>query len=300
VDLGYVLQPGWRALDPPDILTFNRRAINLLPPPFTTLWTEDHFQKGTAPALEAWTTLAFIAGEFPRFRLGNLVLGQSYRNPALLAKMAATLQYLCGGRLILGLGAGWQEDEYRAYSYDYPPVGIRIAQLAEAIELIRAMWTASPATYQGRYYRVEQAICEPRPAPPPPIVVGANGDRILRVVARLADGWNTPSPLPLFERRYALLRHYCAELGRDPSSLAVSVLAHAAFTEDAVEFAQKEEALRTAEIALLGPTARDALAQLGQYAAAGVSHVAIKPHDLATLETICAEVAPALVGADGG
>jgi alkanesulfonate monooxygenase SsuD/methylene tetrahydromethanopterin reductase-like flavin-dependent oxidoreductase (luciferase family) len=297
VDFGLVLQPGWRPLEPPDILTFNRRAISLLSPEFTTLWTEDHFQKGASPALEAWTTLSFMAAEFPRYRLGNLVLSQSYRNPAMLAKMSATLQYLSGGRLILGIGAGWQDDEYHAYGYTFPSPGVRVAQLTEAIELLRVMWTESPATYHGQHYQVENAYCEPRPDPLPPIVVGAEGEKMLKVVARLADGWNTGLPLEAFQRRYALLRQYCQEIGRDPHEIAVSLYAHAYFPGDATDYAERAEALRSGGVHLLGPTSAAALATIQPYAAAGVSHFTIKPHTLATVERFCAEVAPALASA---
>jgi alkanesulfonate monooxygenase SsuD/methylene tetrahydromethanopterin reductase-like flavin-dependent oxidoreductase (luciferase family) len=295
VDFGLILQPGWLPLDPPDMLTYNRRAIAALSPEFTVLWTEDHFQKGTRPALEAWTTLAFMAAEQPRYRLGNLVLGQNYRNPALLAKMSATLQYLSGGRLILGLGAGWQEDEYRAYGYRFPSGGTRVAQLAEAVEVIRALWTDAPATYHGQHYQVEGAYCEPRPDPAPPIVLGGSGDKLLRVVARLANGWNTGVPLAKFHQRLDVLRAHCAELGRDPASIAISLYAHAWLTDDAGAFAARlADFGGSAELLLLGPTPADALAALRPYAAAGVSHVTVKPHSLATIERFAAEVAPVL------
>jgi alkanesulfonate monooxygenase SsuD/methylene tetrahydromethanopterin reductase-like flavin-dependent oxidoreductase (luciferase family) len=294
VDFGLILQPGWLPIDPPDMLTYNRRAIALLSPEFTTLWTEDHFQKGARPALEAWTVLAFMAAEQPRFKLGNLVLGQSYRNPALVAKMSATLQYLSGGRLILGLGAGWQEDEYRAYGYAFPSGGTRVAELAEAIEVIRALWTQSPATWHGQHYHVEAAYCEPRPDPAPPIVIGGSGDKLLRVVARLADGWNTGLPLEKFHQRHAVLRQHCADMGRDPAAIAVSLYAHAWFTDDATAFAARAADFRASEVLLLGPTPADALAMLRPYLAAGATHVTVKPHSLATIERFAAEVAPAL------
>src|SRR5438477_13015772 len=138
-------------------------------------------RSGDRPVREGWTLLTYLAGAFPRFRYGHLVLAQSYRNPALLAKMAATLQHLSDGRFILGLGAGWHEEEYRSYGYPYPSGGTRVAQLAEAIELIRAMWTDSPASYRGVHYQIESAYCEPRPDPPIPILVGTNGPKALAV-----------------------------------------------------------------------------------------------------------------------
>lgn len=296
VDFGLILQPGWRPLEPANILSFNREAIARLSPQFTTLWTEDHFQKGTSPALEAWTTLAFMAAEHPRFKLGNLVLSQSYRNPGMLAKMAATLQYLSGGRMILGIGAGWQEDEYQAYGYDYPRAGVRIAQLAETVGLLRVMWTQSPASYQGHYYRVEGAYCEPRPEPPPPIMIGANGEKILKVVARLADGWNTGWPFPIYQERYDLLRRECDEIDRDINEIERSVYAHAWLTGDREAHTRGSERLREAGIGLLGPTPADAIEQLRPYVALGVSHFQVKPYDLATVDQLSAEVVPAVAG----
>jgi alkanesulfonate monooxygenase SsuD/methylene tetrahydromethanopterin reductase-like flavin-dependent oxidoreductase (luciferase family) len=295
VDFGLILQPGWRALEMPDILTFNRRAIGMLSPAFTTLWTEDHFQKGNSPALEAWTLLSFMAAEFPLYRLGNIVLCQSYRNPAHLAKMSATLQYLSAGRLILGIGAGWQEDEYRAYGYDFPSAGVRIAQLAETIELVRAMWTQSPASYRGRHYSVDSAYCEPQPDPLPPIMVGADGEKMLRLVARQADGWNTGLDVETYRQRYDLLRRSCDEVGRDVNTIARSLYLHAYFPDDPAEYARRRQDM--GKVLLLGPGPADAIAQLRPYVRVGVSHFAVKPHTLATVEGLVAQVAPELTQA---
>jgi alkanesulfonate monooxygenase SsuD/methylene tetrahydromethanopterin reductase-like flavin-dependent oxidoreductase (luciferase family) len=131
---------------------------------FTSVWVSDHLMKEALPTFEGWTALAYLAAEFPSYTLGYLVLCQSYRNPALLAKMAVTLQALTRGRLILGIGAGWQADEYLAYGHRYPSGAVRVAQLGEAIDVLRGMWTQSPATYHGEHYQVQDAYCEPRPA----------------------------------------------------------------------------------------------------------------------------------------
>ena len=154
----------------------------------------DHLQFGDDPLSEGWTLLTYLAATFPRFRYGHLVLCQNYRNPAVLAKMAATLQELSGGRFVLGLGAGWLEEEYRAYNVDYPRPGIRVQQLAETIEIARAMWTQSPATFTGEHYRIDGAYCEPRPDPPIPILVGTNRRKAIAVAARLADSWCWDGP----------------------------------------------------------------------------------------------------------
>ena len=167
----------------------------------------------TDPTIEGWTLLTFLAAAFPRFRYGHLVLSQSYRNPALLAKMAASLQELTGGRFILGLGAGWHEEEYRAYGFEYPSGGVRVAQLAEAIQIIRAVWTQSPATYHGTYYHVDGLICEPMPDPPIPIMIGTEGPKALAVTARLADMWNWDGPWEAVYRA-AVSRRFAAIASR--------------------------------------------------------------------------------------
>src|SRR5215212_2482886 len=143
-----------QAEDDGDVLTFYRRMVDALSPEFTTLWVSDHMQFGEDPVMESWTRLTYLAALFPHLKIGHLVLGQGYRNPALLAKMAATLQQLSGGRFILGLGAGWHEEEYRAYGYGFPSPGTRVAQLDEAIQIIRALWTQSPATFHGKHYSI--------------------------------------------------------------------------------------------------------------------------------------------------
>ena len=148
-----------------------------------------------------------------------MVLGQSYRNPALLAKMAATLAQLTGGRFVLGIGAGWQEDEYLAYDFPFPSPGVRIEQMGEAIDLIRTMWTDSPATFEGRHYRVQGAYCEPRPTPLPRILVGGQGPRLMRMVAAKADAWVWDGPLEMYRVPQERLEQSCAEIGRDIRSI---------------------------------------------------------------------------------
>ena len=142
----------------------------------TTIWPDDHLQFGTDNVFEGWTLAAYLAGAFPRFKYGHLVNAQGFRNPALLAKMAAGMQHLTGGRFILGIGAGWHKEEFDAYNLNFAAPGVRIEQLAETIQILRAMWTQSPATYHGKHYRVENAYCTPQPNPPPRILVGTGGE----------------------------------------------------------------------------------------------------------------------------
>jgi alkanesulfonate monooxygenase SsuD/methylene tetrahydromethanopterin reductase-like flavin-dependent oxidoreductase (luciferase family) len=189
--------------------------------PFDSLWLPDHVQYGANRVAEGWTLLAWALARYPDKLCGHEVLCNSFRNPAHLAKMAATLQALSGGRLVLGIGAGWNEEEYRAYGWPYPPAPTRIAQLDEAIQLIRAMWTRAPAHFKGEHYQVAGASCEPRPQPLPPVMVGGHGERyLLRVVARHADWWNYPfRDLDVYAQKQEVLKAHCREVGRDYDSI---------------------------------------------------------------------------------
>ena len=156
-----------------------------------SLWMTDHMFWNEDFAYEVWTVLSFLAAKFPAFDVGPMVMGQNYRNPALVAKMASTLQQFSGGRFIMGLGAGWKEDEYRGYGYEMPSAKVRLEQLDDAIEIMKRLWTQSgKVSYQGKHYRIHDAILEPKPIPPPPICVGAKGENALKVVAKQADWWN--------------------------------------------------------------------------------------------------------------
>ena len=185
--------------------------------PFDSLWFPDHVQYGGNTVAEGWTLLAYALARYPDKLGGHEVLCNSFRNPALLAKMAATAQVISGGRVVLGIGAGWNEEEYRAYGWPYPPAPVRIAQLAEAIELIRAMWSDAPASYAGAHYQIAGAYCESRPEPIPPVMVGGHGEKhLLRVVARHADWWNYSFRDPAtYAHKQDVLRTHCKDAGRD-------------------------------------------------------------------------------------
>jgi alkanesulfonate monooxygenase SsuD/methylene tetrahydromethanopterin reductase-like flavin-dependent oxidoreductase (luciferase family) len=184
--------------------------------PFDSLWFPDHVQYGGHPVAEGWTLFAYALARYPDKLCSHEVLCNSFRNPAHLAKMAATAQALSGGRVILGLGAGWNEEEYRAYGWPFPPARVRIAQLAEAIQLIRLLWTESPARFEGQHYQLADAHCEPRPRPLPPILVGGSGERyLLRVVARHADWWNYSfRSHEAYAQKQEVLRRHCRDAGR--------------------------------------------------------------------------------------
>lgn len=288
VDFGWVIQnvprPG---LEQADLLAYNRASIQELSQRFTTVWMEDHFQVGDRPVLEAWATLAFFAAEFPDLKFGHIVLGQSYRNPALTAKMAATLQYLTGGRYIMGIGAGWKEDEYQAYGYPFPSAGVRVAQLEETIAIFRALWTQASATFHGEHYHIENAVCEPRPNPMIPLHIGGGGERAtLRVVARHADAWNGNfMDADAFAHKLDVLRGHCREIGRNPDEIALTYYGYVDLPDDPAQFTQRD-------FFVIGPTPAAAIEQLHRFVDLGVSHILIRSSSLDTLRRFRDEVVP--------
>jgi len=212
--------------------------------PFDSLWFPDHVQYGGQKVAEGWSLLAYALARYPDKRCGHEVLCNSFRNPALLAKMVATTQALSGGRVILGIGAGWNEEEYRAYGWPFPAAPVRIAQLAEAIELIRLMWSDAPASYEGRHYRVAGAHCESRPEPIPPIMVGGHGEKhLLRVVARHADWWNDSfKTRETYARKQEALKGHCREAGRDYDAITQVIRVGILIAESERELAELKAA----------------------------------------------------------
>src|SRR5438132_9215190 len=192
MDLGIQIEPQF-GFSYDDILAIGRAGEQA---GFTRLWLSDHlFLNADAvrtDCLEAWTALAALGRDLRTIRIGPMVTCQSYRNPALLAKIAAGVDQLSGGRIEFGIGAGWKEIEYKAYGYDFPPPGERVAQLKDTLEIVTRLWTEDRATYQGRHYRVDGAVFSPKPAqrPRPPIWIGGNKERVMRLAARYADGFD--------------------------------------------------------------------------------------------------------------
>ncbi len=212
----------------PIVMYQERHILPTVLPHFDSLWIADHFygfDAKTDPFMEAWTTLTWLAAKFPDVFLCHHVLGHGYRHPSLTAKMAATLQTLSGGRFILGIGAGWREDEYRAYGYDFPRPAVRFAQLEEVIAICRAMWTEDAPTFTGTYFSIDGAAAPPLPAVVPPICIGASGEQIgLPLVGRLADIWNGSIRDEAAWIRKRDIVHRAAEAaGRDPNDIELSV-----------------------------------------------------------------------------
>jgi F420-dependent oxidoreductase-like protein len=198
---------------------------------FESAWNWDHFyplsEPYAGPNLEAWTMLAALAQATSRIRLGCQVTGMVYRHPAVLANMAATVDIISGGRLELGLGAGWNQMECDAYGIDLPPLRERFDRFDEGVEAIIGLLSNETTTLAGRYVRLNDARCEPKPVqrPHPPVTIGGRGrTRTLRTAARLAQQWNaiTPGPEDWLSLKEALLEH-CASIGRDPAEITCSV-----------------------------------------------------------------------------
>lgn len=192
-------------------------------------WLDDHFYGVATPpsddSLEAWTLMSALARETSRLRFGTLVVCNGYRHPPLLAKMAATLDQVSEGRLEFGLGAGWYEQEYVAYGFEFPPIAERLARLGEALQICQAMWRDERASFAGRYYRVVDAWCNPKPVqrPGPPIMIGGGGEKVLlRLVAQYADRWNFGGSVDAFRHKIPILERHCAAVGRDPATIEKS------------------------------------------------------------------------------
>ncbi|MDN5914332.1 MAG: LLM class flavin-dependent oxidoreductase [Pseudonocardia sp.] len=221
---------GNRDSDHQPIAQFQDRHI--LPaalPHFDSLWLADHFygfDQKTDPFLEAWTTLTWLAARHENVLLCHHVLGHGYRPPALTAKMAATLQTLSGGRFILGIGAGWREQEYAAYGYDFPKPSVRFAQLEEVVQICRLMWTQEDPSFSGVHFGIDGAAAPPLPDPVPPVCIGAGGEKVgLPMVGRIADMWNAPTrgTVEDWNRRLGIVHASAERAGRDPASIEVSV-----------------------------------------------------------------------------
>jgi len=213
-------------------------------PHFDSLWIADHFygfDARTDPFMEAWTTLTWLAAKFPDVLLCHHVLGHGYRPPALTAKMAATLQVLSGNRFILGIGAGWRDDEYEAYGYDFPKPSVRFAQLEEVIQICRLMWTEDEPSFSGDHFTISGAAAPPRPDVVPPICIGASGEKVgLPLVGRLADIWNgfPKGDDDDWRRKVDIVHRSASDAGRDPSAIEISTTVEKPLPETDAEAAE--------------------------------------------------------------
>ena len=244
---------------------------------YDTAWLFDHFlpifSDPTGECLEGWTGLAALAMATRRVRLGLMVTGNTYRHPSVLAKMATTVDIISGGRLILGLGAGWFELEHQEYGIPFHTVGERLHRLDEALQIIKMLWTQERASFKGRFFSLENASFNPQPIqqPHPPILIGASGENVaLRIVARHAQMWNSFGTPEVFRNKIARLEEHCGQLGRDPSTIEKSVLVGGTFALN------------------------DARRQIDAYAAAGVTHIvfSVGPSDLSWVREFAQTIIP--------
>jgi F420-dependent oxidoreductase-like protein len=254
---------------------------------FDSIWVDDHFyavvRPQHEPQMEAWTLLAALARETQRIGVGILVTCNSYRSPALVAKMAATVDVLSGGRLIHGMGSGWFQSEYEGYGYDFPPVPVRLAQLDESLRLQKLLFSEERPSFSGKWYRLHEAWCSPKPVqkPHPPILIGGGGERVLlRLVARHADIWNNGGDLAEFRKKLEVLRGHCATEGRDYDAIEKSWFGNVIVDADGARARARLERVagawgmspeQMAGRALAG-TPEEVVARVREYVALGVTH----------------------------
>jgi len=277
---------------------------------FHSIWLNDHFIHFMAPERdhpEALTLLTALAARTELTRLGMLVFCNGYRNPAYLAKALTAVDHVSNGRLEIGIGAGWYEQEHRSYGFDFPPIGERLKGLEEALQIMNLMFTEPVATFKGRYHSIEGAYNNPKPLqrPRPPITIAGGGEKVLlRLVARYADRWNIfPAGAADFEHKLNILKAHCAAIGRDFGTLEVSehILVCLETTEAAVKerWAQdsRHPMMRGARDRVVMGTPASVIAQLREREGRGVQMGIAWFTDFGrprTLEIFAREVMPAL------
>jgi len=251
---------------------------------FDSAWVSDHVHppvfgtdNNAIGVLECLSTIAYLAGAFPGFDFGTIVLSQPLRNPALVAKMAATLQTLTKGRFILGIGAGSNAgNEYVAYGYgdEFPGAAERVGQTAEAVQIIRKLWTASPASFAGEHFWILNAFCEPKPRPQPPIMIAGGGEKLtLRNVARFADWSNFGGDPDVFAHKLDVLRMHCDAVGRDYDEIVKTCLLLVAIAETEAEAEHlAQTSARPYGPKLIAGNPEQIATQLGPYLDLGVGY----------------------------
>jgi len=260
------------------------RSLGNVEGKFDSAWLSDHvipwadWQNPTTDNLDGWTALNYFMGMFKRLSFGHIVLCNSFRNPALLAKMAATLSALSSGRFILGIGAGWNEPEYLSYGYDFPAAPDRIEALDEAVQIIRKMWTEDAVRFNGKHYKVNGAYCNPKPDPKPPIMIGGAGEKLtLRVVASQADWWNAVLPPEEYAHKLTVLRNHCESVGRDYDSIKKTWAGCVAIakTQEAALETVRENPFAAAGPTLAG-TSEQIIQRIKEFTDLGVEHFILR------------------------
>jgi F420-dependent oxidoreductase-like protein len=217
---------------------------------YHSMWLVDHFfTRGMAELdhVECLTMMSALAARTGTLRIGSLVICNSYRNPALLAKSLATIDQVSNGRLEVGIGAGWMDEEYRAYGYQFPKISVRLGQLEETLQILKLMFTEKKPSFKGRYYSIDGAYNNPKPVqkPHPPITVGGSGEKVmLKLVAKYADRWNCPAGYDSFERKRDVLFDHCKAVGRNPDEIAISEQLPVSIAQTEAEAEQKWNAAK--------------------------------------------------------
>lgn len=266
------------------------------------VWYADHFMPNapdtSTPWPEAWTTLTALGANVQRLRVGTLVSGNTYRHPAVLAKMVATLDHITQGRAVLGLGAGWQENEHAQYGIPYYTLAERLERLDEACALIKQLYSQASADFAGKHYQLTGATLEPKPVQDPlPLMIGGGGERVtLKIVAQHADEWNVWGDPAVLKHKMAILDNHCAELGRDPKTIQRSAVALLFMSDDAAYLDKMRSSdLQQASIIGTPSEVRDVVAEFTEL---GVNELIVPDFTLgkgeqkiATLDRFISEVA---------
>ena len=246
------------------------------------IWFADHFMPNaedtSGPMSECWTTLAALGAAVPRVRIGALVSGNTYRHPAVLAKMAANVDNISDGRCVLGLGAGWQENEHKAYGIDFFTLGGRMNRFEEACQVITGLFSNALTDFAGKHYQLTAAPLAPKPVQRPmPLLIGGGGEqRTLRIAAKYANEWNVWGTPEVLARKGAILDRYCEEIGRDPKSIRHSTQGMLVLTDDSAAV----EKMKASGRPVIGGTGPQIRATIEQYADAGVDEVIIPGFNL--------------------
>jgi F420-dependent oxidoreductase-like protein len=263
----------------------------------------DHFMSpdGNAPTLECWTTVTALAVHLSRVKIGSLVSSVTYRNPAVLAKMAATIDHISAGRLVLGVGAGWQENEYTAYGMDFGDVRSRSGRLDEACQIINSLFSHDRSNFDGAYYSLLDAPLNPKPVQSKvPLIVGGGGERTtMRIAASYADEWNAWGLPDVLGKKSAVLDEHCRQLGRDPSSIVRSAQALVYLSEDESWLQDRREKVATLSMPAMVGTPEQIAASLNEYAEIGVTRFVVPDFNLGpadramnTMDLFMSKVAP--------
>jgi F420-dependent oxidoreductase-like protein len=256
-----------------------------------------HIGAPDEPFIEGWTVLSALAAVTSRIRLATLVSSVAFRNPAHLAKIAAGVHLISQGRLTLGIGAGWFEEEYRQYGWEFPPrPAVRIRQMEEAVRLIIGMWTEPRSTFDGKYFHTKDAILEPKPKPRPPIMIAGGGEQLtLRAVARLADACNVSGDPAMVKHKYDVLRRHCEAEQRDPAAIERTNITSLLLARDEAALASKSQRLgAAASFRGFSGTVAQAIDLVGQYRDAGVQLLISSAfrNDAETFELVASDIMP--------